>query len=308
MKIIITGGAGFMGSHLCSFLLERGHEVVCIDNFYTSTRENVKHLLGNRNFRLVEHDITKPLNIHADQIYNLACPASPVHYQRNPVETIRVCTIGVMNMLELARCSKARILQASTSEVYGNPEQHPQSEDYNGNVNCISVRSCYDEGKRLAESLVIAYMKQYNVDVRIVRIFNTYGERMAVDDGRVVSNFIVQALKGEDITVYGNGKQTRSFCCVADMVEGLYKAMNSDYSMPINLGNPEEWQVIELAKKIKELTKSNSKIVFRELPQDDPVKRRPDINLAKKILGWEPKVGIDEGLRMAIRYFKSVIG
>lgn len=306
--VLITGGAGFIGSHLCEELLKRGDYVICVDNFFTGNKRNVKHLLVNPNFELLRHDITHPLYIECDQIYNLACPAAPVHYQYNPIKTIKCGTVGMVNMLGLAKRVKARILQASTSEVYGNPLEHPQKENYWGNVNPIGVRSCYDEGKRVAECLCMDYHRQNKVDVRIVRIFNTYGPRIAINDGRVISNFVIQALKNEPITVYGKGKQTRSFCYVGDLVEGLIKMMEKDnFIGPVNLGNPSEFSILELARKIIELTGSKSEIVFKELPKDDPIKRKPDISLARERLGWEPKVELEEGLKETINYFKGVI-
>lgn len=308
MKILVTGGAGFIGSFLCKHLLDKGNEVICVDNFFTGSKENIKHLMKNENFEVIRHDIINPLYMEIDQIYNLACPASPIHYQFNAIKTIKCNTIGMINMLGLAKRIKARILQASTSEVYGDPLEHPQKESYWGNVNCLGPRACYDSGKRIAESLMMDYYRQHKVDIRIARIFNTYGPNMAKNDGRVVSNFIVQALKDEDITIYGNGKQTRSFCFVSDLVEGLYRLMNLDnYHLPINLGNPRELTMLELANKIKELTNSKSKIVFKELPEDDPLKRKPDISKAKELLNWEPKIKLDEGLKETIEYFKKKI-
>ena len=306
-KVLVTGGAGFIGSHLCEFLLEKGNEVICLDNFFTGSKNNIRHLLDNCHFELIRHDLTLPINIEVDQIYNLACPASPIHYQYNPVKTIKMSTIGMLNMLGLAKRTKARILQASTSEVYGDPKEHPQKESYWGNVNPIGPRSCYDEGKRVAESLMFAYHWNNNVDIKIVRIFNTYGPRMARDDGRVVTNFITQALENKDITIYGDGKQTRSFCYVSDMILGLYKMMNENDSFtgPVNLGNPIEITILELAKKIIELTDSKSKIIFNSLPEDDPLQRKPDITLAKEKLNWEPKIKLEEGLKKIIEYFKK---
>lgn len=310
MKILVTGGAGFIGSHLCEYLLEKGHEVVCVDNYFTGKKENIQHLISHKNFKAIEHDIINPLFLDGkiDQIYNLACPASPIHYQVNKIRTIKACTVGMVNMLGLAKAKNARILQASTSEVYGDPEIHPQHEGYLGNVNCLSVRACYDEGKRVAESLMMAYHWQNNIDTRIVRIFNTFGTRMSMNDGRVISNFVVQALKNEPLTVYGKGSQTRSFCYVSDLIESMYKVMNlENFHNPVNLGNPLEFTIIELAKKIKKLTKSKSEIIFKSLPLDDPVKRKPDISLAKKLLKWEPKVCLDDGLKKTINYFKTVV-
>ena len=306
--ILVTGGAGFIGSHLCEFLLSKGHVVICADNLFTGSKNNIKHLLNNKNFEFLRHDIVEPLTLEVDQIYNLACPASPIHYQFNPIKTIKMGTLGMMNMLGLAKRTGARILQASTSEVYGDPKEHPQTENYWGNVNPIGPRSCYDEGKRLAESLCFAYHWQNNVDIRIVRIFNTYGPNMALDDGRVVSNFIIQALKNENMTIYGEGNQTRSFCYVSDLIEGLYKMMEcDDFTGPVNLGNPVEFSMIELAKKVIDLTNSNSKITFHKLPKDDPHKRQPDITLAKEKLSWEPSISVDEGLKKTIEYFKGMI-
>lgn len=306
--ILVTGGAGFIGSHLCERLLNDGHEVICADNFFTGSKENVRHLLDNKHFELVRHDITNPLTVEVDQIYNLACPASPVHYQYNPIKTIKTSTVGVVNMLGLAKRVKARILQTSTSEVYGDPEEHPQKETYWGNVNPLGLRSCYDEGKRVAESLFMSYHRQNNIDIRIVRIFNTYGPRMHPNDGRVVSNFIIQALKNEPITIYGDGSHTRSFCFVDDLVDGLVKMMeNAETIGPVNLGNPVEITVKELAEKVIKLTGSKSKISYKTLPDDDPRKRQPDISLAKKYLKWEPKVKLDDGLKKTINYFKKIL-
>ncbi|HZX12134.1 MAG TPA: UDP-glucuronic acid decarboxylase family protein [Candidatus Nanoarchaeia archaeon] len=306
--ILVTGGAGFIGSHLCEYLLSRGHSVICMDNFFTGQKRNVAHLLGHPDFEVIRHDITHKFHVHCEQIYNLACPASPVHYQFNPIKTILTSTVGMINVLEVARQAGARILQASTSEVYGDPKVHPQPESYFGNVNSIGPRSCYDEGKRVAETLCMDYHRQEEVDVRISRIFNTYGTRMAVGDGRVISNFIVQALKNHEITVYGDGKQTRSFCYVADLVAGLYKLMNKEgFLDPVNLGNPEEFTILELAQKVVELTNSEAKLVFRNLPADDPMQRRPDITVAKQVLGWEPKIQLEEGLGYTIEYFRGVL-
>ncbi|MBK5214524.1 MAG: SDR family oxidoreductase [Flavobacteriaceae bacterium] len=309
-RILVTGGAGFIGSHLCERLLNEGNEVICMDNYFTGSKANILHLLGNPFFELVRHDVTEPYFAEVDEIYNLACPASPPHYQHNPIKTIKTSVMGAINMLGLAKRVNAKILQASTSEVYGDPEIHPQPESYWGNVNPIGPRSCYDEGKRCAESLFINYHKQNNVRIKIIRIFNTYGTRMNPYDGRVVSNFIVQALKGEDITIYGNGKQSRSFQYVDDLVEGMIRMMNAEDSFigPVNIGNPGEFTMIELAEKILELTKSKSKLIFQELPQDDPLQRQPDITLAKKQLnGWVPKVQLEEGLKKTIEYFKKVV-
>lgn len=303
-KILVTGGAGFIGSHLCERLLSEGNGVLCLDNFFTGSKENVQHLLGNKNFGLVEHDITREFFAEVDEIYNLACPASPVHYQFNPVQTMKTSVLGAINMLELAKKCNARVLQASTSEVYGDPKVHPQREDYWGNVNPVGIRSCYDEGKRAAETLMMDYHRYYGVNSRIVRIFNTYGPKMDENDGRVVSNFIVQALKGEDITVYGDGLQTRSFCYVDDLVDGIIKLMGSDYVGPVNLGNDSERTVLDFAKMIIEMTDSKSKIVFRELPSDDPMQRKPDLTLAKQQLNWQPTTDINVGIANTIEYFK----
>lgn len=308
---LVTGGAGFLGSHLCDRLI-KNNKIICVDNFFTGTKENIKHLLKNPNFMVIERDIIEPLFIDdkkIDQIYNLACPASPVHYQFNAIRTIKANVLGTINMLGLAKKHDARILQASTSEVYGDPLENPQKESYRGNVNCIGIRSCYDEGKRCAETLMFDYHRQHKVDIRIVRIFNTYGPRMARDDGRVISNFITQALEGKNITVYGDGKQTRSFCYFSDLIDGMIKMMDQDsFVGPVNLGNPNEFTVLELAKKVIKLTGSKSKIVFKPLPEDDPRTRRPDISLAKKKLGWKPKVGLQEGLIETIKYFSRCSG
>src|SRR5262245_19278037 len=308
MRILVTGGAGFIGSYLCERLVQDRHEVICLDNYFTGSKRNISHLLKADNFELLRHDIINPIDVEVDQIYNLACPASPVFYQFNPVRTIQANVLGVTNMLELAKRTKARILQASTSEIYGDPKVHPQKEDYWGNVNPIGVRSCYDEGKRVAETLMMDYSGQHAVDVKIIRIFNTYGPRMAVNDGRVVSNFIVQAIRGDDITVYGKGEQTRSFCYISDMVDGLVAMMNKpDFAGPVNLGNPREFTILSLAKMVIEETKSQSKIVFNSLSSDDPVQRQPDISLAKTKLNWAPKIEIEEGLRRTIDYFKRIV-
>ncbi len=307
-RILVTGGAGFIGSHLCRRLLEMGNEVICLDNFFTGSKRNIYSYLENKNFELVRHDITKEYFAEVDYIYNLACPASPPHYQYNAIKTIKTSVLGMINMLGLAKRCKARILQASTSEVYGDPKVHPQREDYWGNVNPIGIRSCYDEGKRCAETLMMDYYRQNNVDIRIVRIFNTYGPNMDPDDGRVVSNFILQALKGEDITIYGDGSQTRSFCYVDDLVTGMIKMMeNPSFIGPVNLGNPSERTILDFAKLIIELTNSKSNIIYKPLPSDDPTQRKPDITLAKEKLGWEPKVNIEEGLLKTIEYFKELI-
>ncbi len=308
MRCLVTGGAGFLGSHLCERLLNDGHEVLCLDNYFTGRLQNIAHLRDNRNFELIRHDVTEPILLEVDRIFNLACPASPVHYQFNPVKTIKTSVMGAINMLGLAKRVHARILQASTSEVYGDPAVHPQKEDYWGNVNPIGIRSCYDEGKRVAETLFMDYHRQNKVDIRIVRIFNTYGPRMLMNDGRVVSNFIVQALKGEDLTIYGDGNQTRSFCYVDDMVEAFVRMMDQDEIIgPVNVGNPGEFTMLELAQAVLELTGSKSKIVYQPLPGDDPKMRRPDISLAKKTLGWEPKVNLFDGLQKTIEYFKTIV-
>jgi UDP-glucuronate decarboxylase len=308
MNTLVTGAAGFLGSHLCDRLLAKGYDVIGLDNFFTGNKNNIRHLFDNNHFEMIRHDIVEPILLEAEQIYNLACPASPVHYQYNPVKTIKTSVIGTINMLGLAKRVKARILQASTSEVYGDPEEHPQKEEYWGRVNPIGPRSCYDEGKRVAESLMVNYHQQNNVDIRIIRIFNTYGPRMAMNDGRVVSNFIIQALKGEPLTIYGKGEQTRSFCYVSDLVEGALKMMEQEeFIGPVNLGNPVEIKIIEIAEKILELTGSKSKIIFHPLPEDDPVRRRPDISRAKKILNWQPRVSLEEGLKKTIHYFKNEI-
>jgi UDP-glucuronate decarboxylase len=308
-KILVTGGAGFLGSHLCERLLREGNEVVCVDNFYTGNKANIVHLMNNPYFELMRHDVTFPLYIEVDQIYNLACPASPVHYQFDPVQTIKTSVHGAINMLGLAKRIKATILQASTSEVYGDPEIHPQTEDYWGRVNPIGIRSCYDEGKRCAETLFFDYHRQHSVDIKMMRIFNTYGPKMHLNDGRVVSNFIVQALQNNPITIYGKGNQTRSFCYVDDLIDGMIKLMNSPASMtgPINVGNPNEWSMLELANRVLQITGSKSEIIFKPLPQDDPKQRQPDISMAKSQLNWEPKVEIDEGLRQTISYFSKII-
>ena len=307
-RVLVTGGAGFIGSHLCERLLSRGDEVLCVDNFFTSRRQNIMPLFDNPMFELMRHDITWPLYVEVDQIYNLACPASPVHYQFDPVQTTKTNVHGAINMLGLAKRLKVRILQASTSEVYGDPSEHPQKETYWGNVNPIGPRACYDEGKRCAETLFFDYHRQHRLNIRVVRIFNTYGPRMHPNDGRVVSNFIVQALKGEPITIFGTGNQTRSFCYVDDLVTGMIAMMDQDEMVgPVNMGNPGEFTILELATMVKELTGSNSEIVFRPLPQDDPVRRRPDITLAKRKLGWEPKIPVREGLSRTIGYFREFI-
>jgi UDP-glucuronate decarboxylase len=308
-RVLVTGGAGFLGSHLCDRLIKDGHDVLCVDNFFTGARANIAHLLGNPQFELLRHDVTFPLYVEVDEIYNLACPASPVHYQFDPVQTTKTSVIGAINMLGLAKRVKARILQASTSEVYGDPNVHPQPESYWGHVNPIGPRSCYDEGKRCAETLFFDYHRQHGMDIRVVRIFNTYGPRMHPNDGRVVSNFVVQALRGEDITVYGNGQQTRSFCYVEDLIDGMVRMMNTDAAGPgpVNIGNPNEFTMLELAAKTIELTRSASRIVHRELPKDDPRQRQPDIALARERLGWQPRVELNEGLGRTIEYFRALI-
>jgi UDP-glucuronate decarboxylase len=306
MRMLVTGGAGFLGSHLCERLLAEGHEVLCLDNFFTGRKKNVKHLLHEPYFELIRHDVTLPILLEVDRIYHLACPASPIHYQYNAIKTIKANVLGTINMLGMAKRVKARILFASTSEVYGDPTVHPQKEDYWGNVNTIGIRSCYDEGKRVAETLMMDYYRQNNVDIKIVRIFNTYGPRMLPNDGRVVSNFIIQALKGEDITVYGKGSQTRSFCFVDDLVEGMIRMMDrEDFIGPVNLGNPEEYTILEFAQKIIAMTGSKSKISYKPLPSDDPQQRQPDITLARAKLGWKPVVSVTDGLKRTIDYFEK---
>ena len=308
-RILVTGGAGFLGSHLCEYLIGKGSDVVCIDNFFSGHKDNIRPLLVHPYFELIRHDVIHPLFVEVDRIYHLACPASPIHYQVNPIKTVKTNVMGTINMLGLAKRIRCRIMLASTSEVYGDAEVHPQPETYWGNVNPIGVRSCYDEGKRVAETLMMDYHRQNKVDIKIVRIFNTYGPRMAVNDGRVVSNFIVQALRGEPITIYGDGSQTRSFCYVSDLIEGLCRMMESeDFIGPVNLGNPGEFTISDLAGLVLKLTKSKSKIVHQALPSDDPVRRRPDIVLAKAKLGWEPKVPLEEGLSRTIDYFKERLG
>jgi UDP-glucuronate decarboxylase len=308
MRILITGGAGFIGSHLCERLLSEGHEVLCLDNFFTGRRENIFHLLENRRFELLRHDVIEPILVEVDQIYNLACPASPIHYQYNPVKTVKTSVMGMINMLGLAKRVHARILQASTSEVYGDPLVHPQQESYWGNVNPIGLRSCYDEGKRLAETLMMDYHRQNRVDTRIARIFNTYGPRMLENDGRVVSNFIVQALKGEALTLYGEGDQTRSFCYVDDLVEGLIRLMNSDdFHEPVNLGNPGEFTIKQLAEEVSRVCGKDTTIKYMPLPQDDPKQRKPDISRAQSLLGWNPTIPLKEGLEKTVAYFKGRI-
>ena len=308
VHILVTGGAGFIGSHLCKSLIEKGNNVICLDNYLTGSKENISHLKDSKNFKVLEHDIINPITLEIDQIYNLACPASPVYYQNDPIRTIHTNVIGITNMLELAKLKKARILQASTSEIYGDPEVHPQTENYWGNVNPIGIRSCYDEGKRVAESLMLDYHRQYQVDIKIVRIFNTYGPKMSPTDGRVVSNFIMQTLLNQEITVYGEGRQTRSFCYVSDLVEGLQSMMNiENFQGPVNLGNPTEYTILNLAKKIIHLTGSKSKIGYKPLPVDDPNRRQPNISLAKQKLSWFPRVDIDEGLNKTIQYFSNLM-
>ena len=307
MRILVTGGAGFLGSHLCDRLIEQGQDVICLDNFFTGHKQNIHHLLPHPNFELMRHDVVDPFKVEVDQIYNLACPASPLHYQFNPIKTIKTSVMGAINVLGLAKRTGARVLQASTSEVYGDPEVHPQTEDYRGHVNPIGIRACYDEGKRCAETLFFDYHRSNQVDIRVMRIFNTYGPRMDSKDGRVVSNFIVQALKGEPITVYGDGSQTRSFCYVDDLLEGMMRLMNNESLIgPVNIGNPGEFTILELAQKVIEKTNSRSEIVFQELPQDDPLQRKPDITLAKRELGWEPSVALSEGLDKTIEHFKAL--
>ncbi len=308
-KILVTGGAGFLGSHLCERLLSEGNDVLCVDNFYTGSKDNVKHLLANRNFELMRHDVTFPLYVEVDEIYNLACPASPPHYQFDPVQTTKTSVHGAINMLGLAKRLRAKILQASTSEVYGDPEIHPQTEDYWGRVNPVGIRSCYDEGKRCAETLFFDYWRQHQVDIKVVRIFNTYGPRMDPNDGRVVSNFIMQALQGKDITIYGDGHQTRSFCYVDDLIDGMIRMMNgpAGFTGPVNIGNPGEFTMLELAQQVIALTESNSKLVFMPLPQDDPKQRQPSIELAKAQLGWQPNVALQDGLLKTIQYFQQVV-
>jgi UDP-glucuronate decarboxylase len=308
MKTLVTGGAGFLGSHICERLLDQGHEVICLDNFFTGSKQNVAHLQDYANFELLRHDVIDPFKVEVDRIYNMACPASPVHYQYNPIKTVKTSVMGAINCLGLAKRVGARILQASTSEVYGDPEIHPQPESYRGNVNPIGTRACYDEGKRCAETLFFDYHRENQVDIRVVRIFNTYGPRMSPDDGRVVSNFIVQALKGEDLTIYGDGSQTRSFCFVDDLVEAILRTMEQEETVgPINIGNPVEFTIRELAEQVLKLVGSSSKLVEMPLPSDDPTQRKPDISLARKVLGWEPKVQLADGLELAIPYFREAI-
>ena len=307
MRVLVTGGAGFLGSHLIDRLMKQGHDVICLDNFFTGHKRNIRHWMDNPYFELIRHDITEPIRLEVDQIYHLACPASPVHYQYNPVKTIKTNVLGTLNMLGLAKRVRARFLLASTSEVYGDPDVHPQPESYRGNVNTIGIRSCYDEGKRVAETLAFDYHRQNNVDIRVMRIFNTYGPRMFENDGRVVSNFIVQALKGIPLTVYGDGSQTRSFCYVADLIEGMMRLMNGEHLGPINIGNPGEYTILQLAETIQEMINPDAELTFKPLPQDDPLQRQPDITKAKNLLGWEPKVNLKEGLEMTIEDFRSRI-
>jgi UDP-glucuronate decarboxylase len=308
-RILVTGGAGFLGSFLCERLLAAGNDVISLDNYFCGSKKNIEHLMSNSRFEAMRHDVTQPIHIEVDEIYNFACPASPVHYQHNPVHTTKTCVMGAINMLELARNINAKIIQASTSEIYGDPLVHPQSEEYFGNVNTMGARSCYDEGKRVAETLFYDYHKQYGTDIRIIRIFNTYGPRMSVNDGRVVSNFIVQALQGDDITVYGKGDQTRSFCYVDDLVDGIINFMNFSGSEigPINLGNPSEFTILELAQKILQMTNSKSKIIFKDLPQNDPMQRKPVIEKAQNLINFSPKVDLEKGLEKTIQYFKKIL-
>ena len=308
-RVVVTGGAGFLGSHLCDRLIADGNDVICVDNLFTGSKDNIRHLLGNPYFEFIRHDVTQPIFLECDQIYNLACPASPLWYQKDPIYTIKTSFNGALNMLGLATRTGARILQASTSEIYGDPECNPQVEAYRGNVNTIGPRSCYDEGKRAAETLFFDYHRQRGVDIKVMRIFNTYGPRMDIGDGRVVSNFIVQALKGEDITIYGDGSQTRSFCYVDDLIEGMMRVMNSrdGFTGPVNIGNPEEFTIRQLAEKVVELTKTSSKLIYQDLPVDDPTQRRPDITLAGKELDWSPHVQLEEGLRKTIAYFERIL-
>ena len=308
-KSLISGGAGFLGSHLCDALIKKGHDVLCVDNFFTGNKDNVSHLISSTKFELMRHDVTFPLYVEVDQIYNLACPASPIHYQLDPVQTTKTSVHGAINMLGLAKRTGARILQASTSEVYGDPEVHPQTENYWGRVNPIGIRSCYDEGKRCAETLFFDYFRQHHLEIKVMRIFNTYGPRMHPNDGRVVSNFIVQALQNKPITIYGDGSQTRSFCYVSDLIEGMMKFMDSDKTItgPMNIGNPNEFTMLELAELVLRLTSSQSKIIFKPLPEDDPRQRQPNISLAKNKLGWEPKIKLEDGLKETIKYFREVL-
>lgn len=308
-RVLVSGGAGFLGSHLCKRLLADGNDVICVDNLFTGSKDNIRHLMTNPYFEFIRHDVTNPLFVEVDQVYNLACPASPIHYQYNPIKTTKTSVYGALNMLGLAKRVNARILQASTSEVYGDPEVHPQPESYRGCVNPIGIRSCYDEGKRVAETLFFDYHRQHNVDIKVMRIFNTYGPNMNPNDGRVVSNFIMQALRGEDITVYGDGGQTRSFCYVDDLIEGMVRLMNSrdGFTGPVNIGNPGEFTILQLAQKVIEMTGSSSKIIYAPLPSDDPMQRKPVIDLAKKELDWEPKISLEEGLKPTIEYFRRFV-
>jgi UDP-glucuronate decarboxylase len=309
MVILVTGGAGFLGSHLCERLLGQGHEVLCLDNFFTGRRKNVAHLMDNSDFELIRHDVVDPFKFEVDQIYNLACPASPVHYQYNPIKTVKTSVMGAINCLGLAKRVGARILQASTSEVYGDPEIHPQPENYRGNVNPIGLRACYDEGKRCAETLFFDYHRENNVDIRVVRIFNTYGPRMLANDGRVVSNFVVQAIKGEDLTLYGDGSQTRSFCYMDDLLEAMIRTMNQEETVgPVNIGNPNEFTIRELAEAVMKKVQSNASLIEMPLPEDDPTQRKPDITLAQKVLGWNPEIQLEEGLDRTIPYFQELLG
>jgi UDP-glucuronate decarboxylase len=307
MRILVTGGAGFIGSHLIDRLMKEQHEVICLDNFYTGTKQNISKWYGNPNFELIRHDITEPIRLEVDRIYHLACPASPVHYQYNPIKTTKVSFLGTSNMLGLAKRIKARFLLASTSEVYGDPDVHPQPEEYHGNVNPIGIRSCYDEGKRIAETLSFDYYREHNLEIRVARIFNTYGPRMLENDGRVVSNFIAQSLKGNPLTVYGDGSQTRSFCYVTDLVDGLMKLMDGDHTGPINIGNPEEYTILQLAEKVRDKIAPEREIIFKPLPQDDPKQRKPDITKAKTLLNWQPTISVDAGLNETIAEFKQRI-
>lgn len=308
-RILVTGGSGFLGSHLCEKLLEKGNDILCVDNFFTGSKQNIAHLLPHPYFELLRHDVTFPLYVEVDEIYNLACPASPIHYQFDPVQTTKTSVVGAINMLGLAKRTKAKILQASTSEVYGDPEVHPQVEEYKGAVNPIGPRACYDEGKRCAETLFFDYQRQHNVDIRVVRIFNTYGPKMHPNDGRVVSNFIVQALQNKPITIYGDGSQTRSFCYVDDLIEGMIAMMENEQGLcgPINLGNPSEFTILELAQKVLQYTHSKSELIFKPLPQDDPMQRKPDITKAKRDLDWEPSIALEEGLKQTIAYFRTLL-
>lgn len=308
--ILVTGGAGFIGSHLCEELINQGNQVICLDNFFTGSRKNIESLLGNKNFRLIRNDVTQPIKIRekVSEIYNLACPASPVHYQEDPVKTVRTNILGTINVLDLARRHKAKVLQASTSEIYGDPLEHPQKETYWGNVNCLSRRACYDEGKRCAETLFMDYHREYGTAIKIIRIHNTYGPKMALDDGRVVSNFIVQALENKPLTIYGNGQQTRSFMYIDDLIKAMIKFMNKrNFIGPVNIGNPREFKIIDLSKKIIQLTESRSKIVYRKLPEDDPKRRKPDISLARRNLNWQSRINLDNGLKQTIKYFRQII-